>query len=778
MPNNAVVSARLPFEVHREMVDSLFGRGKVIALGLVAHVTCVVACWVETDDLIYLAWVPYFVSVVIFRYITFIAYGQARAELDSDQALDGWEWRYSLGGLAVAFGVGCISAYAVFTAPHTLAPAIGMSLVGGTMISVVARNFGSLLNAKLMTYACCIPLLIGFLLAGWLQENYLVALAILPIYVIVSTSIDLAGYLHGLLVGALRSGRQSDIASQKFNVAIASMPNGLVMVDGNWLMIVVNVQAVGMLGLGSAVGMDLPSALRLYMVDPEAVLEAITNGRSRLDDEEMTFETADGRWLQFRVNDLDIADKRYMDEEWGGKQEGAFVLTILDVSRRVVAEREMEHLARFDGLTQLANRRYWEEGTQAAVARLPAGSLVGLAVLDVDRFKLINDTLGHHIGDEVIRGVADRIRSVGDQRMFAGRLGGDEFVVLFPGVKSIDDARQFYDRIFRAISTTYVIDNHNVEVRCSGGVIIRSKEEFNLHADMSRADMVLYKVKRNHNQAWMLFNECLEEEYQSSIRIKHDLRDAIERGSLEVVYQPIFDAKGERIVAAEALCRWEHYEAGHIPPAQFIAMAEEIGVIGNLTEYVLRSACRDCMSWKSDVSVAVNLSAIDLAKDGIVEIISNALAEHRMPATRLCIEVTETVFVKDFEKTALTLSILRGMGVKTSLDDFGTGYSSLSYMHRLPLNRVKIDRSFVVSIVNDVKSEQLFKAVVGLANGLGYEVVVEGVETREQLERVVAVPGVDMIQGYIFAKGLTKDEMSVMTEERMPLAGRQDYPAG
>jgi predicted signal transduction protein with EAL and GGDEF domain len=285
---------------------------------------------------------------------------------------------------------------------------------------------------------------------------------------------------------------------------------------------------------------------------------------------------------------------------------------------------------------------------------------------------------------------------------------------------------------------------------------------------MSRADMALYKVKRNPNQAWILFDDNLEEEYQTTQRIKNDLRTAIDQCSLEVVYQPIYDAKGERIVSAEALCRWEHYDAGYIPPARFIALAEEIGVIGKLTEYVLRTACRDCMSWDSDVGVAVNLSALDLARDGIVEMISTALAAHSMPASRLCIEVTETVFVKDFEKTAATLMTLRNMGVKTSLDDFGTGYSSLSYLNRLPLNRVKIDRSFVVPIVEDKKAQQLFSAVVGLAKGLGYEVVVEGVEDRDQLEKVVSVPGVDMIQGYIFSRGLSNDEMKGMVEIRRP----------
>jgi diguanylate cyclase (GGDEF)-like protein len=768
MSDKSVVSTQLPIEVRREMVDSLFGKRQVLVMGLVAHAVSSVVAWAATHDRAYLAFVPYFAAIVAYRMFSFHEYFRSRQDIDSHESLDGWEQNYISGVSGVALGIGVFTAYAIFMHPDTIAPAIGMGLVGGTMISVVGRNFGSLRATKIMTYSCCLPVIVSAVASSFLQKNHLVGLTALPVGVIILTSLDMSGYLYSLLVSALKSGRQSEIASHKFNVAISSMPNGLVMVDGDKRMVVINQQAANMLSVEVKTGMMLASAIRAQMKQPATVLDAIGRSSSSHDHEDMTYETVDGRWLRFRVRDLDVTDKKFLDEEWGGKQEGAFVLTILDVSRRVASDREMEHLARYDGLTQLANRRYWEESTQRLVRELPQGGLVGLAVLDVDRFKLINDTLGHHIGDEVIRGVADRIRSVGDARMLAGRLGGDEFVVLFPGISGVEEAKHLYDRVFRAISTTYVIDSHNVEVRCSGGVIVRGKEEFNLHADMSRADMALYKVKRNPNQAWMLFDEALEEEYQTGNRIKTDLRDAIDKGSLEVVYQPIYDAKGERIVSAEALCRWEHYDAGYIQPEKFVAMAEEIGVIGKLTEYVLRAACRDCMSWDSDVGVAVNLSAIDLARDGIVDMISNALAAHEMPASRLCIEVTETVFVKDFEKTANTLKTLRNMGVKTSLDDFGTGYSSLSYMHRLPLNRVKIDRSFVVPIINDPKTQQLFRVVVGLAKGLGFEVVVEGVEDREQLEHVVSVPGVDMIQGYIFSRGLTNAEMSAMVEVRRP----------
>lgn len=757
----------IPFEVRKEMIRTLFGRRDVIVLGCVAHVSCMFVAWGATTDPNYLYWAPLFILVATIRLLAIRKFDRALGAIQSMKELIRWDWSYTILGSGCPLLVGLVAAYSGFSDPYSIAPAIGQGLVGGTMITIVGRNFGSLRNVIVMIVTCCAPMVVAFPWSGWLKNDAYVALSALPIAIVILVSIGTATNLYNLLLSALRLGRQSEIASQKFEAAIGSMPNGLIVVDGDQKMMVINMAAKETLPGFLSKGGDLFDALRTALVAPEHLIEMLQNGAANESLDEMTYETRDGRWLRFRVSAMEASAHTYLDEEWGGRQKDAFILTILDVTKKVEADNELQHLARYDGLTGLANRRWWEEHGQQAVFDLPAGSLVGLAVLDADRFKNINDTLGHQVGDRVIKGIAERIQAVGDPRAFAARLGGDEFVVLLLGPSNAEDACAFYDRVFDAICGTYSIGGHKVEVRCSGGVIIRKREDFQLHTDLSRADMALYKVKRT-SRSWLLFDRSLEEEYQSSIRIKHDLKRAIENEALELVYQPIYESSGERIVSAEALCRWDHHEAGAIPPSQFIAMAEEIGVIGQLTEYVLRRACRECMTWESDVSVAVNLSALDLARDGIVEMIASALAEARMRPDRLCIEVTESVFVKDFDKTAATLSRLREMGIKTSLDDFGTGYSSLSYMNRLPLNRVKIDRSFVTEIAGNAKTQNLFKAVVGLAKGLGYEVVVEGVEDRGQLEEVLAVPGVDMIQGHIFSKGLTNSEMAVMGSVRRP----------
>lgn len=758
----------MPFEVRKEMIKTLFGRPDVIILGVLAHVTCMIVAALDGSDWHFLVWVPLFIIVAIARMFHIRHFDRAMPGMKTMADLDPWEHSYIALGAMTTLLVGSVATYTAFADPDSLGAAIGQGMVGGTMISIVGRNFGSLRNIIVLCYTCCLPVVVGYFLAGFYHKDLLISIAALPVFVIILTGVGTATNLHGLLRSALLTKRQSGIMSRKFEAAIDSMPNGLIVVDGNQRMVVINRRANDILGGGLQQDGDLKETLEAALVEPDGLME-ILGDPTQFGLDQRDYQTKDARWLRFGTGKLD-EEATYLDDEWGGRQEGAYILTILDVTNRVEAERKLVHLARFDGLTGLANRRWWEEHGQAIVADLNPGALVALAVLDIDRFKLINDTLGHHIGDRVIQGVASKIRFAGGVGAFPGRLGGDEFVVLLAAPDCIEDANSYFNHLFDNICSTYEIDGHHVDVRCSGGVIIRTREEFNILNDLSRADLALYKVKRTSRQ-WMLFDASLEAEYQSSVRIKHDLKKAIQNGELELVYQPIYDSRGETMISAEALCRWEHYLAGRIPPSQFIAMAEEMGVIGQLTEYVLRKACLDCMTWNSDVSVAVNLSAIDLARDGIIDMIKGALADAKMPPSRLCVEVTETVFVKDFDKTATTLLRLREMGIKTSLDDFGTGYSSLSYMHRLPLSRVKIDRSFVETIENDAKTQQLFSAVVGLAKGLGFEVVVEGVETREQLARVVAVPGVDMVQGHIFSHGITNAEMALQGTMRKVVNG-------
>nr|WP_250807255.1 EAL domain-containing protein [Neorhizobium tomejilense] len=755
---------RLPFHIERELLDSVFGRESILHIGMATYTLAAFVNFQITKDWVFWIFPAFCALVLVYRLYIFRLYASQKHKIANHEDIEAWETHYIVGSGGATLGLGSMGGYSGFYYAHSLATTICLGVVLGTMLTVVGRNFGSIKNVRYMAIACCSPMMLGLVSRGILLREFYLFLTAALLVSVYATSMSLSKYLRSLLMRALLSARESDISSRRFNIALRSMPNGLVLIDGDGRVVVINAMAAEMLSISADYNGPIDGGLENVFEAPDVgrvmrELRLSSSERKRGHESQFQIETKSGRWIQCEFNALDSYDDVIIYEDVGGRPDGAAVLIMQDVTEKVRSQDALTEAACFDKLTGLANRMHWEAMADAAVASLPPQGLVAMCILDVDRFKLINDTLGHRIGDEVIAGVAQRLTSVGDSRMIAGRMGGDEYVVMFRGLERRSEVYELFDAVFSAISTTYVISGHNIDVRCSGGVIVREKSEFNRQADMSRADMALYKVKRNPNQAWMLFDEELEGEYQSTSRIKHDLKDAISQGTLQVVYQPIFDVSGGTMVSTEALCRWEHYEVGYISPTQFIAMAEEIGVIGKLTEYVLRTACRDCKEWGADVAVSVNLSALDLARDEIVGMIRSALHDFDLPPSRLCIEVTETVFVKDFAKTAATLRTLKAMGVKTSLDDFGTGYSSLSYLSQLPLNRVKIDRAFVVDVVEDPKAQRLFRGVVSLAKELEFEIIVEGVEGEEQLDYIRNVPGVDMIQGYIFSRVVTVDEM-------------------
>ncbi len=776
--HHSKVDQNLPLHIEKELLDSVFGRESILYIGMLTFAFAAFVSYEVTDDSLFGFFPVFSFVILVYRLYIFRLYEARKSLISSQDDIDAWVSHYIIGSVGATFAFGMMGGYSAFRYPNSLSTTICLGVVLGTMLTVVGRNFGSIKNVRYMTIACCVPMMLGFLASSIRTRELAILLAGVLLISVYAISMSLARYLRSLLMRALLSAQKSEISSRRFNVAISSMPNGLVLVDGAADVVVINGKAAAMLSLEADFTGNLAEGLRRVLDDRdvERVLGQLKrsgiSGFER-DGGEFQVATVDGRWLQCEFNELGDTDGVIFDEETGGRHEGAAVLIIQDVTDKVRSNDALTEAACFDKLTALANRTHWEALVDSAVEEMEPSGLVAMCILDVDRFKLINDTLGHSIGDKVIAGVASRLKSIGDKRLIPGRMGGDEFVVMCVGLKEKGEVFELFDRVFSAISTTYVIAGNNIDVRCSGGVIVRRQAEFNRQADMNRADMALYKVKRNHDQSWMLFDEELEGEYLSTSMIKHDLRAAIDKGSLQVVYQPIFDTEGHAMVSTEALCRWEHYEVGYISPTQFIAMAEEIGVIGKLTEYVLRTACRDCRQWGADVAVSVNLSALDLARNEIVEMISTALRDFDLPPARLCIEVTETVFVKDFAKTAATLSTLNSMGVKTSLDDFGTGYSSLSYLSQLPLNRVKIDRAFVLGIADDRKAQRLFRGVVSLAKELEFEIIVEGVEDQKQLDFVSNVEGVDMIQGYIFSGVLTKEQMISGHAARQSKIGRR-----
>lgn len=434
-------------------------------------------------------------------------------------------------------------------------------------------------------------------------------------------------------------------------------------------------------------------------------------------------------------------------------------------------ERDTARLAQYDGLTGLTNRNHMEKRlTATLIAYKAAKRSCALMLLDLDRFKAVNDTLGHPAGDEVLKQVAQRLQKVIGSDCEIGRIGGDEFQILLP---DIDDRGQLGDiatRLIQMIAQPYSVNGNRAIIGASVGIAIAPYDGLDAEDLVSSADLALYSSKSGGRGQFRFYSSELKEGAQLRKQIEEDLRDAIPQDQLEMHYQPLIQAGSNIVKGFEALMRWNNPESGWISPGIFIPIAEETSVINELGEWALRRACSDAAEWPGDLTVAVNVSAVQFANEDFVQVVKNALESSGLDPARLELEITESVFMADPHATKRMFARLKKLGVRLALDDFGTGYSSLSYLSQAPFDKLKIDQSFVRGATeNGSNNAAIIDAVVSLANALGMITVAEGVEAKDELDLVVN-RGATLIQGYVFAKALPHNEVLQRLEE-----GRLEY---
>ena len=387
-----------------------------------------------------------------------------------------------------------------------------------------------------------------------------------------------------------------------------------------------------------------------------------------------------------------------------------------------------------DELTGLLKRSGLNGGLENALS-LGAAHRVATHCIDLDRFKIVNDTLGHGIGDLLLQKVAERIRSACRRDDCVARIGGDEFVVVQTGVADLEDAERLATRLVDLIGRTYVLGGHTVNIGASVGVAISGPGSG--PSDMLRnADLALYEAKRSGRGRFRVFETGMAAALSHRRELEIDLRRALALKQFDVHYQPFLDVQADKVIGFEALIRWEHPVRGRMSPVDFIPLAEETGLICKIGEWVLRTACVTAMTWPDEMTVAVNVSPVQFKSDALVETVLSALALAGLPPHRLEIEITEGALLDNTASVLKTLHALRDLGVKISMDDFGTGYSSLSYLQKFPFDKIKIDRSFVQGAEDGGESEAILKAIAGLGLSLGMSITAEGVETEEQLARI------------------------------------------
>ncbi|HEY0203673.1 MAG TPA: EAL domain-containing protein [Acetobacteraceae bacterium] len=423
------------------------------------------------------------------------------------------------------------------------------------------------------------------------------------------------------------------------------------------------------------------------------------------------------------------------------------------------SREEAQRLALHDALTGLPNRALFAERLEQALAHVQRyGTKLAVLCLDLDRFKQVNDTYGHPVGDALLHAVAGRLRGCLRSTDTVARLGGDEFAIIQTPLERAADANVLAGRIVEALSEPYNLDPHQISIGASVGLALAPADTADATDILKMADMALYRAKADGRGLFRMFDSSMDALLQARRRLELDLRRAIEVQEFELHYQPLVDLASGRVNAMEALVRWRHPERGLVRPDDFIPLAEETGLIAEIGAWVLHRACKDAADWPADVHIAVNVSATQFQHPGLIAAVSDALAASALPPERLELEITETAFLADADATLAVLHELRAKGLRFAMDDFGTGYSSLSYLRSFPFDKIKIDRSFVRDIETSSDCRAIVRAVIGLGCNLEITTTAEGVETAAQVMQLRA-DGCKQAQGYLFSRPVPVSEV-------------------
>jgi len=490
---------------------------------------------------------------------------------------------------------------------------------------------------------------------------------------------------------------------------------------------------------------------------PKAAADAIAA------DDEKALQSPEGLFLDISPWQTQTLGQRFITSRRIGIPDHAgqtrYIINIVDdVTDRRRADEKIAHLAHYDALTDLPNRVLFRERIEQELQRACRGQQFALLYIDVDEFKGINDSLGHHVGDELLKAVAGRIRDCIRDTDHIARLGGDEFAVIQTDVENSGDVVEFVTRIHEAIRQPYECLGHQLMTDASIGIALAPQDGTDLDQLIKNADLAMYGAKANGRRTYRFFEPAMDAHAKARLSLERDLRQALVDGAFEIHYQPVVDLGSDQVTGCEALLRWRHPERGMISPAEFIPVAEETGLIVELGEWVLRTACAEAAGWPAHVRLAVNVSPVQLKCTTLALKIASALAVSGLPANRLELEITEAVLIRDDETALAILHQLRAIGIRIALDDFGTGYSSLSYLKRFPFDKIKIDRCFVEDITEIGGSSVIVQAVVNIAAARNMTTTAEGVETSGQKE-VLRGLGCTEMQGYLFSAAKPSSEV-------------------
>lgn len=447
---------------------------------------------------------------------------------------------------------------------------------------------------------------------------------------------------------------------------------------------------------------------------------------------------------------------------------GSHIRHVLELAHRA------NHVAMHDPLTHLPNRGYFTERLISAIEETHRGQSTALHLIDLDLFKVVNDTLGHPVGDKLLQQVSSRLQKLSSSVSTVARLGGDEFAALQVGCQNEAEAASFGREVIEAVSQPYLIDGRNLVIGATVGTTLLTTATTSPSDAMQRADLALYRAKRNNRGTHCMFEPTMLEEFSKRINLESELRRALARQEFELHYQPIVDVATSDIVSVEALIRWRHPARGLLSPIEFLDLAEESGEIRGIGAWVVEEACRAAAMIPGSTTVSVNVSAAQFKDNGLVDIVKNALDQSALDPSRLELEITESRLLAN-ASAARVLNELRSMGVRSVIDDFGTGFSSLSYLHSLPFDKIKIDKSFVEGVLVSGGSEKVIRCIIALAREFGIPIVSEGVESIAQRDALTEF-GLRQMQGYLFSRPLPLNDLLIFMSRHLVAKSRIKAP--
>ncbi|TXH83948.1 MAG: EAL domain-containing protein, partial [Rhizobium sp.] len=680
-----------------------------------------------------------------------------------------WETRYVIGAAATASILGIGSGYAILIVQDPLAEFICIAVTMASMVSIVGRNYGSQKAIDLQTLACCLPIIIACLMSQQLYKA-IVSIMLVPFGL---TTRAMANGVREFLYKNVIASREISLIADRFDTALNNMTHGLFMLDAHNRILVVNRKACELLNFAHPEQLkDCEFDVVLRYGARHAFIDGSLPGLIQRQMAQLVGGTLSRTLIQFN-------EDQFLEFSASRRADGIVILIFEDVTVRIRAERKILHMVRYDPLTGLPNREYFIELVKEKLGARAKESQIGILVLDVDDFKHVNDTKGHFAGDRLLVAIAERLKAVAGTRAIAARLVGDQFMLFFPNEDNAPGLDGRIRELHAAMTGTYDVDDNSFRISFSGGYVMMSSREFRPEEWQIKVDLALFETKSRMKGGCSAFEQEMDARYVERQKLKDDLREAVEVGKLHAVYQPMFTPDGSRVDCCEALARWIHPEKGSIPPNIFVQIAEEMGIVAGITRFMINQACRDCVSWPAPLAVSVNLSAQDLRSDDIVGIVMEALEASGLEPSRLHLEVTESCLMDEVATVRSILADLRAKGITIAIDDFGTGFSSLSYLDSLPVDVVKIDRSFVRDITTDSRRFKLLCGIVDLSRALSLHIVIEGVETLEQLALIVERNLADIIQGYVFSAPVSQEQVIEIVgslNRRLP-GVRQDHVA-